>query len=258
MSQGNDVMPLAAPEPAVPDGYEGVPHERVRLKMRRRAAARNLTVSASIPSLTADVQVDLTVLLAVRHEWNSQPGCPGRLSVFAFLARAAASTLLEFPDLNATFLDTELIRWTTVNLGIAVDTARGLVVPVIRDAQKYGVQQIGDFVRDLGARARDGGISSGELSGGTFTLSNPGSIGPAIRAEALLNPPQVALLGFPGVSREPVVVTDASGAESIEIRSILRPSLTFDHRALDGGEAIRFLVGFRDKVQGWNLEQYQT
>ncbi len=256
MSQDNDVMPPAATGPAVPDGYEGIPYERVKLKMRRRAVARNLTVSASIPSLTADVQVDLTALLAARHEWNNQPECPARLSVFAFLARAAVSTLLEFPDLNATFLDTELIRWTTVNLGIAVDTERGLVVPVIRDAQKLGVRVIGDHIRDIGARARDGGISSGELSGGTFTLSNPGSVGPSIRAEALLNPPQVALLGFPGVCREPVVVTDASGGESIEIRSILRPSLTFDHRAIDGGEAIRFLVAFRDKVQGWNLEQY--
>jgi pyruvate/2-oxoglutarate dehydrogenase complex dihydrolipoamide acyltransferase (E2) component len=258
MSQGNEMMPSAGPEPAVPAGYEGVPHERVRLKLRRRTIARNLTVAASVPSLTADVQVDLTALLAARHEWNNQPECPIRLSVLAFLARAAVSTLLEFPDLNATFLETELIRWATVNLGIAVDTPTGLVVPVIRDAQKYGVREIGDFVRDLGARARDGGISSGELSGGTFTLSNPGSVGPAIRAEALLNPPQVALLGFPGMRREPVVVADASGAESIQIRSILRPSLTFDHRAIDGGEAIRFLVRFRDKIEGWNLEQYQV
>ena len=258
MSQGNDVIPSTAAEPAVPAGYEGVPHERIRLKLRRRTIARNLTIAASIPSLTADVQVDLTALLAARQEWNSQPGCPVRLSVLSFLARAAVATLLEFPDLNATFLDTEIIRWATVNLGIAVDTPTGLVVPVIRDAQKYGVREIGELIRDIGARGRDGGISSAELSGGTFTLSNPGSVGPSIRAEALLNPPQVALLGFPGMSREPVVVTDDSGAESIQIRSILRPSLTFDHRAIDGGEAVRFLVQFRDKIQGWSLEQYQV
>ena len=258
MSQGNDAISPAAAEPSVPAGYEGVPHERVRLKLRRRTIARNLTVAASIPSLTADVQVDLTALLAARQEWNSEPGCPVRLSVLSFLARAAVATLLEFPDLNATFLDTELIRWATVNLGIAVDTPTGLVVPVIRDAQKYSVREIGELIRDIGARARDGDISSGELSGGTFTLSNPGSVGPCIRAEALLNPPQVALLGIPGVCREPVVVTDDSGAESIQIRSILRPSLSFDHRAIDGGEAIRFLMRFRDKIQGWSLEQYQV
>ena len=174
MSQGNDIVPSAAPEPAVPAGYEDVPHERVRLKLRRRTIARNLTVAASIPSLTADVQVDLTALLAARQEWNHQPGCPARLSVLAFLARAAVATLLEFPDLNATFLDTELIRWATVNLGIAVDTPTGLVVPVIRDAQKYGVREIGELIRDIGARGRDGGISSEDLNGGTFTLSNPG------------------------------------------------------------------------------------
>jgi pyruvate/2-oxoglutarate dehydrogenase complex dihydrolipoamide acyltransferase (E2) component len=225
--------------------------------MRRRTIARNLAVSASIPSLTADVQVDLTALLAARDQWNNQPECPIRLSVHAFLARAAVSTLLEFPDLNATFLETEVIRWATVNLGIAVDTPAALMVPVIRDAQRYSVQEIADLVQDIGARTRAGGISGGELSGGTFTLSNPGSVGPSIRAEALLNPPQVGLLGFPGMCREPVVVTDASGAESVQIRSILRPSLTFDHRAIDGGEAIRFLVSFRDKLQGWTLDQYQ-
>jgi pyruvate/2-oxoglutarate dehydrogenase complex dihydrolipoamide acyltransferase (E2) component len=245
----------AMPVTDVPAGYDDVPHERIKLKMRRRAIARNLTVAAAIPSLTADVRVDMTRLLDVRKNWNQQSG--DRLSVLSFLIRAAVATLVDFPDLNATFLDTEMIRWTTVNLGIAVDTPTGLVVPVIRDAQTHGVRDIAEWIRDIGLRAREGGIRGEELAAGTFTVSNPGSVGPSIRAEALLNPPQVALLGFPGVSREPTVVTAEDGSESIEIRSILRPSLTFDHRAIDGGEAIRYLVSFRDKVETWSIGGYQ-
>jgi pyruvate dehydrogenase E2 component (dihydrolipoamide acetyltransferase) len=251
-------MTTVARSPELPAGYEDVPHQRIKLKMRRRAIARNLTVAAGIPSLTADVRVDLSALLAARKLWNDSPDHQERLSVLAFLARAAVSTLEEFPDLNATFLDTEIIRWETVNLGIAVDTPTGLVVPVIRNAQTCSVRDIGEQVNTIGARARDGAVRVEELSGGTFTLSNPGSVGPSIRAEALLNPPQVALLGFPGVSREPIVVTDESGSESIQIRSILRPSLTFDHRAIDGGQAIRYLVSFRDKVESWTLADYQA
>jgi pyruvate dehydrogenase E2 component (dihydrolipoamide acetyltransferase) len=248
-------MTSTAPAMEVPSGYEDVPHERVKLKLRRRAVARNLTIAAAIPSLTADVRVDMTSLTNVRRRWNEQSR--NRLSFLSFLARAAVCTLLEFPDLNATFLDTEILRWQTVNLGIAVDTPTGLVVPVIRDAQQQSVAEIGERIRDIGSRAREGGIRPAELTAGTFTVSNPGSVGPAIRAEALLNPPQVGLLGFPGVSREPSVITDADRRESIEIRSILRPSLTFDHRAIDGGEAVRFLVSFRDKVECWTMDDFQ-
>jgi pyruvate/2-oxoglutarate dehydrogenase complex dihydrolipoamide acyltransferase (E2) component len=248
-------MTSTAPAAELPAGYDDVPYERVRLKLRRRAIARNLTAAAAIPSLTADVRVDMTSVLAVRAKWNEQSG--DRLSVLSFLVRAAVRTLTEFPDLNATFLDTELVRWATVNLGVAVDTPTGLVVPIIRDAQLRSVAEIAEQIRDLGARARGGGIRPEELAGGTFTVSNPGAVGPSIRAEALLNPPQVALLGFPGVTREPSVVTAPDGSESVEIRSILRPSLTFDHRAIDGGEAIRFLVSFRDKVERWAGEDYR-
>ena len=240
----------------IPAGYEDVPHQRVKLKLRRRTLARNLTVAAAIPSLTADVRVDLTALMTVRRQWNERTG--QRLSVLSFLTRAAAATLVDFPDLNATFLDSEIIRWETVNLGIAVDTPTGLVVPIIRGAQTRSVDELAERIRDIGLRAREGGIRAEELTGGTFTVSNPGSVGPSIRAEALLNPPQVGLLGFPGVSREPSVVTDANGRESVEIRSILRPSLTFDHRAIDGGEAIRFLVSLRDKLEGWSVDDYRV
>src|SRR5262245_8793307 len=102
-------MTETPPAAALPEGYEDIPHQRVRLKVRRRAIARNLTLSAAIPSLTADVRVDMSALMAVRSTWNEQSA--DRLSVLSFLVRAAAATLAEFPDLNATYLETEIIRW---------------------------------------------------------------------------------------------------------------------------------------------------
>lgn len=213
-------------------------------------------MASQIPSLTADVRFDLTALLAARSTWNGEHGADRKLSVLVFLAKAALTSLDEFPDFNATITETEMIRWQTVNLGIAVDTPSGLLVPVVRDAQTLGVEQLGQAIRDLGLRARDGVLKAEDLAGGTFTVSNPGAVGPSIRAEALLNPPQVALLGLPGLRREPIVITDSDGGETVQIRSVMSPSLTFDHRAVDGGDAIRYLVSVRDKVQTWDLAQY--
>jgi len=241
----------------LPEGYEDVPHTLIRLKPRRRAIARNLTVASQIPALTADVQIDLTELLKARAEWNGAAGrAPEeRLSVMAFMAKAALSALGEFPQLNATYTERQLIQWETVNLAVAVDAPGGLVVPVIRDAQTLGVQAIGGHVRDLALRARDGKLELTEMQGGTFTLSNPGAVGPSLRAEALLNPPQVALLGFPGLRRIPIVVGSGEN-ESVEIRTVLCPSLTFDHRALDGGEVIRYLTALASRAESWKLDDY--
>jgi pyruvate/2-oxoglutarate dehydrogenase complex dihydrolipoamide acyltransferase (E2) component len=239
----------------VPAGYEGVAHTPVRLTARRRAIARNLAAAAAIPSLTADVQADLTALLAARVEWNAAHP-DEKLSVLAFLAKACVHALSAHPDLNATFTDSALIRWDTVNLGIAVDAPGGLVVPVIRDAQHLDVRELGSAIKDLAARARNRGLTATDLTGGTFTVSNPGAVGPCLRAEALLNPPQVALLGLPGVRRVPVVVTGADGAETVAIRSVICPSLTFDHRAVDGGEVIRFLSTLTATIQSWTLADY--
>ncbi|MFC5950464.1 2-oxo acid dehydrogenase subunit E2 [Pseudonocardia lutea] len=248
--------PVAA-EPTtdvVPEGYADVPHTRVRLKARRRAIARNLEAAARIPSLTADVQMDMTALLAARSEWNA--GHPeAKLSVLAFLMRAAVAALRVHPDLNASYTETAMLQWSTVNLGVAVDSPGGLVVPVVRAAERLGVAELGVAVKDLAERVRGRGLTGEDLVGGTFTVSNPGAVGPSLRAEALLNPPQVGLLGLPGLRRVPIVV-GAGAEERVEIRSVLCPSLTFDHRALDGGEAIRYLTTLTAAVESWSLSDY--
>ncbi|MEI4273163.1 2-oxo acid dehydrogenase subunit E2 [Klenkia sp. LSe6-5] len=230
----------------------------MRFRARRRAIARNMAIAAAVPSLTADVRVDLTRVLDVRAALNTERTAVGepKLSVQSFIARAAVDALAEHPDLNSTFTDAALLRWQPVNLSIAVDTTGGLVVPVIRNAQRLGVVQLASAIADLADRAKTGSLELSDLTGGTFTLSNPGAIGPSLRAEALLNPPQTALLGLPGMRREPVVVQHGDGREEVRISSVLDLSLTFDHRAVDGGEPIRYLVAVRDRLQRWSSTEY--
>jgi pyruvate/2-oxoglutarate dehydrogenase complex dihydrolipoamide acyltransferase (E2) component len=248
----------AASGTPIPAGYEDLPHTLVKLRARRRAIARNLTAAAAVPSLTADVRVDLSAVLAAREEHNGRRVIgEAKASLQAFIVVAAVDALGAHPDLNATFTDAEIIRWSTVNVGIAVDTPGGLVVPVIRNAERLDVAEMAQAIADLAERGRAGSLELIDLQGGTFTLSNPGAVGPCLRAEALLNPPQTALLGLPGMRREPLVVTDDAGVERLEIRSVLDPSLTFDHRAVDGGEAVRFLVDLRDRLQSWTLARYR-
>ena len=137
-----------------------------------------------------------------------------------------------------------------------MDAPGGLVVPVIKQrADLWTCEASAAAVRTLAERARDGNLGLEDLTGGTFTLSNPGAVGPTLRAEALLNPPQVALLGLPGLRRIPVVVT-AEGHESIEVRPVLCPSLTFDHRALDGADVVRYLAALTTRVEQWTLDDY--
>jgi pyruvate/2-oxoglutarate dehydrogenase complex dihydrolipoamide acyltransferase (E2) component len=239
-----------APQPQ--PGYEGVPYEIVAHSMRRRVIARRLAETArTVPHLTADVQVDMSTLLAARASYNAARKSAGQapVSVLAFLARAACATLKNHAPLNATYTETGLIVWKVINLGIAVDTPDGLVVPVIRDAGQLSIGELDAAIKRLAERARDGTLSPQELEGGTFTLSNPGSVGPVLRAEAILNAPQVALLGFPAIQHVPVAVADEDGDYRVEVRPVLRPSLSFDHRPLDGGAVVRFLGDYKQRLE---------
>jgi pyruvate/2-oxoglutarate dehydrogenase complex dihydrolipoamide acyltransferase (E2) component len=240
---GDDVLRAAGGAPLVP-GYDGIPVEARPHSTRRRAIARRLAESVRVaPHLTADMQVDLSVLYAERERGNAARRAVGEppISLLSYIAHATAQLLPRHPDLNATHTESHQLRWQVVNLGIAVDTADGLVVPVIRGAETLSLAEIHAAIERLAASARAGSLAAAELEGGTFTLSNPGALGPVLRAEAILNPPQVALLGLPGILRAPVAVETSPGEWQVEVRPLIRPSLTFDHRALDGGPVIRFL-----------------
>lgn len=236
--------------PAVP-GYEQVAYEAVPNSSRRRTIARRLAESArAAPQLTADVQVDLSELLKARERENARLAAGGipKISILCYIAKATAALLLQHRELNATYTDSHLLLWKPINLGIAVDSPDGLVVPVIRDACNLTLQELAVAIADVAEKARRGTLQSSELEGGTFTISNPGSLGPVLRAEAILNPPQVALLGVAAIHRAPIAV-ESDEEYRVEVRPLLTLSLTFDHRALDGGNTVRFLSELKQTLE---------
>lgn len=246
-------VPAAAPSEVFSlRGYEDVPCEKRPNSGRRKTIARRLAETArTVPHLTADVQVDLSRLMDARQAFNERRKGAGQsaVSLLSFIARATCVALTEHPELNATFTDDALLVWKEVNLGVAVDTEEGLIVPVIRRAERLSVSQLDTAIKDVAAKARNGALKPQDLEGGTFTLSNPGSIGPVLRAEAILNAPQVALLGLPAIQQIPLAVPQADGTYTVEVRPVIRPSLSFDHRALDGGHVVRFLTDVKNRLE---------
>jgi pyruvate dehydrogenase E2 component (dihydrolipoyllysine-residue acetyltransferase) len=250
--------PVVTSPQGIHAGYEAIPHEIVPTSRVRQAIAEHMIRSRQTAAhMTTEVDVDLSSVIRARTALNAARLAAGeaKLSFLPFIARATCSALAEYPDVNATFQGTQTIRWGQVNLGIAVDTDAGLLVPVIPDAGSLTAPAIGAAIADLAARARDRKLLPDDLGGGTFTISNPGSVG-AVSAPAIINQPQVAILGVPTIQRRPWVVNGPDGEEMIAIRSILRLAVTFDHRAVDGADATRFAVAVKDRLESWSTEAY--
>jgi len=250
--------PVAASAEGIPAGYDDVPHEVVPTSRVRQAIAEHMIRSRQTAAhMTTEVDVDLSAVIRARTELNKARLASGdpKLSFMPFIARATCAALAEHRDMNATFQGEQTVRWGQVNLGIAVDTEAGLLVPVIRDAGSLTAPAIGAAIADLAARARDRKLVPDDLAGGTFTISNPGSVG-AVSAPAIINQPQVAILGVPTIQRRPWVVTGPDNEEMIAIRSILRLAVTFDHRAIDGADATRFAVSLKTRLESWSTEAY--
>ncbi|MBW4079379.1 MAG: 2-oxo acid dehydrogenase subunit E2, partial [Acidobacteria bacterium] len=178
------------------------------------------------------------------------------LTYLPFIAVAALEALAAFPHLNSSVGDNELIVHRNVNLGIAVDLdTDGLVVPVVQRASDYTVTALAHKIRDLATRARTKKLGVDDMAGGTFTITNPGPFGTLLTG-AVINQPQVAILSTDGVTRKPVVVNTADGGESIAIHSVGLLALTFDHRAVDGAYAARYLQRVAEilSTRDWNGE----
>ncbi|MGI9292468.1 MAG: dihydrolipoamide acetyltransferase family protein [Pseudomonadales bacterium] len=243
----------ARDKPGADPRMGSVPVTRVHHSLRRKTIARNLSrVHREAPHLTADMDIDLSALYALREEIAANGETPP--SILSFFAKTTAQLLLEYKRFNATFGDEEMLLWDTVNLGVGVDTEGGLVVPVIRDAQALSAVAISAAIAALAKKARDGTLDSSELEGSTFTISNPGSIGPVVRVEAILNGPQVALLGLSGILNKPTAIESPDGSYQVEVRPMLRAGLTFDHRAIDGGPVVRFLNELKERIEGISSE----
>jgi 2-oxoglutarate dehydrogenase E2 component (dihydrolipoamide succinyltransferase) len=242
----------------LPPGYQDVPYEAVPLTAQRRATARHMVRSASTaPQLTAQVDVDMSQVARVREQINERRRThgEGKLSYLPFIARAFCAALADHPDVNATFTDEHLIRWRTVNLGVAVDAPHGLFVPVLRGAERLALGALADALADLAGRVQDRTVTPDDLTAGTITISNSGSVG-GVTSMPMLLPPQVASLGVPAIVRTPVAVTAPNGEEYVAIRPVARLGLTFDHRAIDGAEAIRTLNDLRRNLETWPVDAY--
>jgi pyruvate dehydrogenase E2 component (dihydrolipoyllysine-residue acetyltransferase) len=248
----------AAPPSDLLRGYEDVPREVVALSRLRGVMAEHMIRSRQTAAhMTTEADVDMGTVARARAELNPRREELGqrRLTALAFITRAACAALAEYPDLNATFDGQQLIRWREVNMGIAVDTDQGLIVPVIRGCEGLTAPAIGDAIAELAGLARSRKLTPDHVRAGTFTISNPGSVG-GISAMAIINQPQVAILGTPATVRKPVVITDEHGAEAVAIRPLMRLALTFDHRVIDGAYATRCVVRMKQLLETWPTSAY--
>jgi 2-oxoglutarate dehydrogenase E2 component (dihydrolipoamide succinyltransferase) len=206
-----------------------------------RAMVESLQTAATCTTI---VEADMSRVDAARRKLG--------VSFLPVIARATVETLREFPMLNATLEGEAYARYDdAVHLGIAVALGdEGLIVPVIHDAQELSVEGLATRIKDIATRARAGQLEPDEVRGGTFTITNPGGAG-SIMATPVINQPQVAILDTEAVVKRPVVVTDELGNDSIAIRHMTYLCMSWDHRALDGITAARFLRALADRLEAW-------
>jgi pyruvate/2-oxoglutarate dehydrogenase complex dihydrolipoamide acyltransferase (E2) component len=247
----------AAPEPqpapaTAGNGAEAVlPGHREPMSPMRKLIAEHMTASRRTAAhCTTIVEVDLHRVVAARRALKERMASRGvPLTYLAFVANAAVAELQKHPVLNASIEGEEIAYHDDVNLGIAVALEKGLIVPVIRRAQRLSLEGLAAEIADLAERARSGGLEPDDVHGGTFTITNPGQFG-AVLATPINNHPQVAILDLEAIVKRPVVVEDEAG-ESISIRPITYLCMSWDHRALDGAQAARFLSDVKDRLEGW-------
>lgn len=220
--------------------------------LRKVIAERMLASLRTSAQLTTVVEADVTAVTAARDRMKREFEERERitLTVLPFFARAALNALREVPTVNASLSqDGQRVTYHhSEHLGIAVDTERGLLVPVIRDAGHLTVRGLAHRIADLAARCRGNNISPDELSGGTFTVTNTGSRG-SLFDTPIINQPEVAILGTGSVVRRPVVLHDTHGEEVLAIRSMMYLALTYDHRLVDGADAARFLSVVKQRLE---------
>ncbi len=243
----------AAPAPIAASPLRGTTVTMSRL--RKVIAARmveSLQVSAQ---LTTVIEVDVTKIARLRDRskasFEAREGV--KLSFLPFFAVATCEALKQHPVLNSSVEGDQVIYHGAEHLGIAVDTERGLLVPVIHNAGDLNMGGVARKIADLAARTRDNKVTPDELGGGTFTLTNTGSRG-ALFDTPIINQPQVAILGLGAVVKRPMVVKGEDGGETIAIRSMVYLGLSYDHRVVDGADAARFLVTLKERLEGGAFE----
>jgi 2-oxoglutarate dehydrogenase E2 component (dihydrolipoamide succinyltransferase) len=220
--------------------------ERVRMSKRRATIAKRLVeVQSTAAMLTTFNEVDMAAVMALRerHKQSFKDRHGVGLGIASFFVKGSVGALREFPRINAEIQGDEMVLKRYYDIGVAVGASEGLVVPVIRDADKLSFAEIEQHIRDFARRAEDGSLSLADLKGGTFTITNGGVFG-SLLSTPILNPPQVGILGLHKIQERPMAVNGQIG-----VRPMMYVALTYDHRIVDGAEAVRFLVRVKQLVE---------
>jgi 2-oxoglutarate dehydrogenase E2 component (dihydrolipoamide succinyltransferase) len=248
-------QPTARPAPQPGTPQPEAPHvprplapneERVPMtRLRRRIAERLKQAQNTAAMLTTFNEVDMGAVMALREQYKEmfEKRHKVKLGFMGFFVKAAIQALKEIPAVNAEIDGTDIIYKNHYDIGVAVGTEQGLVVPVVRDADRMSLPQIEAKISELGKRARDGKLAIEDLQGGTFTISNGGVYG-SLMSTPILNPPQSGILGMHKIQQRPMVV-----AGKIEIRPMVYLALSYDHRIIDGREAVTFLVRLKECLE---------
>lgn len=224
---------------------EGTTTRRRMTSLRKTIAERLVAAKNTTAMLTTFNEVDMSNILAIRareqEQFVKKNGV--KLGFMSFFVKAAVAALKEYPDINSYIDKDEIVTYNTYNICIAVSTEKGLMVPVIRNCDEKSFGQIEQDIGVFAKKARDGAISLDDMRGGSFTITNGGVFG-SMLSTPILNPPQSAILGMHTIVKRPVVIND-----KIEIRPIMYLALSYDHRIVDGREAIQFLVHMKNNLE---------
>jgi len=265
--QAPAAQPPAAPAPAAPapaapaaPAQVGIGETLEPMNAMRRGIAehmrRSLDTSAHV---TSAIEVDMSRVVAIREKLKKefQASYGVNPTYLAFVARAVVETLREYPWVNGEIRGDQIVTRNYVNLGFAVELAdgKGLIVPVLKNAETLNLLGIAKGVTDIAQRARDKKLLPDEVQGGTFTITNPGGYG-TFHGTPVISQPQAAILGTYAVVKRPWVVQDELGQDVIAIRPIMNLTLTYDHRLVDGALAGRFLRSLREKLESWGESDY--
>ncbi|MGE5504072.1 MAG: 2-oxoglutarate dehydrogenase complex dihydrolipoyllysine-residue succinyltransferase [Actinomycetota bacterium] len=239
----------AAPAPAAPSGPrpKAALEERVKMtRLRKRIAERLKEAQNTAAMLTTFNEVDMTALFALRNQYKDQfeKKHGTKLGFMSFFVKACVAALKDWPAVNAEIDGDDLVYKNYWDIGVAVGTPSGLVVPVVRGADQLSFAEVEKTIAELGKKARDGKLSMEDLTGGTFTISNGGVYG-SLMSTPILNPPQSGILGMHKVQQRPMVMPDGS----IQARPMMYLALSYDHRIIDGREAVSFLVRVKECIE---------
>ena len=241
------VPSASAPPAQYPTRPVGPREEKVKMtRLRKRIAERLKEAQNTAAMLTTFNEVDMTEVMAVRSLYKDafEKKHGTKIGFMSFFVKACVTALRELPAVNAEISGDDIIYKNYYDIGVAVGTPQGLVVPVVRDADALSFSDIESTIRDYGMRARDGKLSMDEMTGGSFTITNGGVYG-SLNSTPILNAPQSAILGMHKIQQRPMVMADGS----IEARPMMYLALSYDHRIVDGREAVSFLVRVKDCIE---------